>query len=125
MSSPESTVITAIAVLFWCLEMKLGASGKNPLFVSGIDHLHREIIKGAQNRQRIAVAAAKPDICVDDGEARICPAVDGQLVDTRDDVHIACIIHVVQIRYNQAPVQVDIERFTDGGGVVETQMCDL
>ena len=83
--------------------MKLGVSGKNPLFVSGIDHLHREIIKGAQNHQRIAVAAAKPDICVDDGEARICPAVDGQLVDTRDDVHIACIIHAVSYTHLTLP----------------------
>ena len=78
-----------------------------------------------QNRQRVAVTAAKPDICVDDGESRIGTAVDGQLVDAGDDVHVARIIHVIQIGYDQTSVQVYIDRFADGGGIVETQVRDL
>lgn len=73
----------------------------------------------------VAVTAAKSDICVDDGESRIGSAVDGQLVDAGDDVHVARIIHVIQIGYDQTSVQVDIDRFADGGGIVETQVRDL
>ena len=42
-----------------------------------------------------------------------------------DDVHVARIIHVIQIGYDQTSVQVDIDRFADGGGIVETQVRDL
>ena len=50
---------------------------------------------------------------------------DGQLVDAGDDVHVARIIHVIQIGYDQTSVQVYIDRFADGGGIVKTQVRDL
>lgn len=40
-------------------------------------------------------------------------------------MHVARIIHVIQIGYDQTSVQVYIDRFADGGGIVETQVRDL
>lgn len=67
-------------------------------------NLYGEVVYRSEDSQCIAVSAAELNACVDDRNARIRSSVNSQPVYARNDVKVSCIIHVVQIRHDEASV---------------------
>lgn len=71
---------------------------------SGGHQLYGEASEGSQDRQGIGSSIENPDIGIDDSISWRGSSVDGHLINAGDDVKIAGIVHVIQIRNNKAAI---------------------